>query len=244
MTKNLAALKAGLSAFTDTRSLGNLSTPSFKDTWALATKIPGSFSELNAAAMHMILTELQPATAVEIGSYLGRSTVFLADVLRRQGSSGRVYSIDPHTGDRQQLEAIGATTLPSFDLFTEHIRAMDLQNYVTALVATSDEASIHWDGPIDFLYIDGWHSYEAVLSDGRNWLPRLTHRGVVFIDDYNRYEDVHRAVHQLISEGTFRMYGEVFGQALGGTADSPTASVQRVVDVAGRRMSKRVHRLR
>ena len=89
----------------------------FLEVWRTADWIPGWFHEGSASLFYSVIREARPTTVVEIGSYLGRSTVFLALALRQTGLQGRVVAVDPHTGDRQQLEGLSAQQLPSYELF-------------------------------------------------------------------------------------------------------------------------------
>lgn len=55
---------------------------------------------------------------------------------------------------------------------------------VTWVKAFSVAAAASWDGPpIDLLYVDGDHRYEAVLADWRGWSPHLAAHGVAVFDD-------------------------------------------------------------
>jgi hypothetical protein len=51
------------------------------------------------------------------------------------------------------------------------------------MVMTSDEAAARIAGPIELLFIDGDHSYEAVRRDAELWLPRLMDGGTVMFHD-------------------------------------------------------------
>jgi predicted O-methyltransferase YrrM len=201
----------------------------FTEVWEVASRIPGWFGEVNAVAEFLVLAELRPRRIVEIGSYLGRSTVFFAKSLEALGIDGTVTAIDPHTGDRQHLEALAVSELPSFDMYRTHLMAAGVYDRVTTIVATSHEAASGWSDPIDFLFIDGWHSYEAVLEDGRDWIPHLTDRGVVVFDDASRYPPVTRAVHELVADGIVHVYGDAFGQAFGGPRPEVPTSVATVL---------------
>ena len=144
--------------------------------WRTVDFIPGWFTEGSAAVLYGIMRSERPRTVVEIGSYLGRSTVFFALTMRQVDPTGQVVAIDPHTGDRQQLEGLAAPRLASFDLFQQHCQAAGVEDLVSPRVATSIEAAAEWSGPIDLLYMDGWHSYDAVISDADAWLPHLSPR--------------------------------------------------------------------
>lgn len=211
----------------------------FRAIWQTVDFVPGWFHEGSAAVLYGLIREQKPTTVVEIGSYLGRSTIFFALALRSTGSSGRVVAIDPHTGDRQQLEGLSADRLPTYELFRQHCRAAQVEDVVDARVMTSSEAAAGWKSPVDLLFVDGWHSYDGVLEDGRNWLPHLSPNGVVLFDDYVAYPEVRQAIEELDAEGTFHLWGDLFGQAIGGLASHPPPSIHRALSVARGRRRRR-----
>jgi hypothetical protein len=57
------------------------------------------------------------------------------------------------------------------------------RGHVHWIRARSDEAVRTWDLPIDFLLIDGDHSYEAVRRDWEDWSPHVTDGGCVAFHD-------------------------------------------------------------
>ncbi len=59
---------------------------------------------------------------------------------------------------------------------------------VSVLRMTSMEA-VMWvpDESLDMVFIDGLHTYEAVVEDIREWKPKLKDGGILAGDDYNRY---------------------------------------------------------
>lgn len=209
----------------------------FSEVWRTVDWIPGWFHEGSAGVLYGVMREQQPTTVVEIGSYLGRSTVFFALILRQLGIPGQVVAVDPHTGDRQQLEGLSADRLPSFELFQQHCRAAGVEDLVNPRVATSVVAAARWAGPIDVLFVDGWHSYDAVISDGEAWLPHLSPDGVVVFDDYIAYAEVGQAVRDLAAAGRFHLWGSVFGQAIGGVAAEPGPAVRRALTLSGQGMT-------
>jgi MMP 1-O-methyltransferase len=201
----------------------------FDAVWRKVEHVPGWFHEGTGAVVYALMRSEPPSTIVEIGSYLGRSTVFFALALRDVNPQGRVLAIDPHTGDRQQLEALSADLLPTFELFRQHCRAAGVEELVEARVATSLEAAADWSGPVDLLYVDGWHSYDAVVADGEAWLPHLSPPGVAVFDDYVAYQEVREGVHDLAAGGLFRLWGSIFGQAIGGVSTEPPATLRRAL---------------
>jgi predicted O-methyltransferase YrrM len=199
----------------------------FDSIWQKVDWVPGWFHEGSAVVMYVLMRAHPPRTVVEIGSYLGRSTVFFALAMREVNPSGRVVAIDPHTGDRQQLQALSTDRLATFELFRQHCRAAAVEDLVEAHVASSLEVAAGWREPVDLLYVDGWHSYDAVVADGEAWLPHLSRGGVVVFDDYVAYDEVRKAIHDLAGRGLCRLWGSIFGQAIGGVAAEPPAALRR-----------------
>jgi predicted O-methyltransferase YrrM len=201
----------------------------FAPIWQTADSVPGWFHEGSAVLMYALMCTQPPRTVVEIGSYLGRSTVFFALALREVNPHGRVIAIDPHTGDRQQLDGLSTDRLATFELFRQHCRAAGVEDLVEAHVARSLEVATGWREPVDLLFVDGWHSYDAVVADGEAWLPHLSPNGVVIFDDYASYGEVREAIHDLAARKLFRLWGSIFGQAVGGVAAQPPSSVRRAL---------------
>ena len=54
------------------------------------------------------------------------------------------------------------------------------------------------DNSLDFVYIDANHSYESVKADILAWLPKMKHNAIISGDDYNIYQDVNKAVEELL----------------------------------------------
>ena len=148
-------------------------TDGFEAAWSTVQSVPGWFDEVSAATFWGVIVDLKPQTVVEIGSYLGRSTCLIGLALKRFGNEPTLVAIDPHTGDRQNLENLGLTTIPTLDLFRVYTEGAGIRDILDERVMLSDDAAKEWgDRPIDFVFVDGWHSYDAVVSDARNFASR------------------------------------------------------------------------
>jgi len=126
---------------------------------------------------------------VEVGSYLGASTCFLATGARLRG--GKVYAVDTWTNIDMPEEP-----RDTYDEFISNTRP--LKNWIIPLRGLSTEVAYQFDEEIDLLFVDGDHSYGAVRADLDAWLPKLKDGGVVAFHDYNWAEGVRRAVRELI----------------------------------------------
>lgn len=130
------------------------------------------------------------AVVVEVGSYLGASTCFLAAGASQK--SGTVYAVDTWTN-----VAMSEGPRDTFEEFMHSIKP--LRKWIVPLRGLSTAIAQQFnEEQIDLLFIDGDHSYEAVRSDLEAWLPKLKNRGTVVLHDYNWASGVRQAVRELV----------------------------------------------
>ncbi|HKY22422.1 MAG TPA: class I SAM-dependent methyltransferase [Vicinamibacterales bacterium] len=150
------------------------------------------------------------ATLVEIGSWLGKSSIVMASAISRQRDS-RLYCIDPFDGSGDVRSAIRyrqlqeAMRMPLLDQFQANIRNAGLAEYVIPIAGASHDAIRTWNQPIHLLFIDGAHSYEAVKRDYTDWSPFVVDGGYIcFHDTYleppKGVEDYHKGPGQVVRE--------------------------------------------
>ena len=66
----------------------------------------------------------------------------------------------------------------------------NLENVEIIDKGSSDASVLYKNNFFDYIYIDGEHSYDAVLNDLNHWYPKLKKNGKIFGDDfYWREED-------------------------------------------------------
>lgn len=151
---------------------------------------------------------------VEIGSGFGRSTCFLAAGSQR-GNREHVWAVDPHTGGRLYLEKRRLKRIDSYPGFMANIRRLGLEDWIHPLVMTSEEASRSWKGdPIRLLFIDGWHTYDAVKLDIQCWMPFVVKGGIVIFDDYFNpdFPGVRKAIDEMLSTQNVKLPLRRFNQ--------------------------------
>jgi predicted O-methyltransferase YrrM len=148
----------------------------------------------------------QGFTAVEIGSYLGASTAFLAFAALQR--AGYVHAVDPWSN-----EAMGAEG--ERDTFAEFTRNTEpFKHYVVAHRGKSDEVFARSGAiPCDLLFVDGDHSYEAVCTDLRTWLPSLKPGGILAMHDID-HPPVKKAFDELVPAAQLTGAPQVVGRLL------------------------------
>ncbi|WP_122049499.1 class I SAM-dependent methyltransferase [Asaia bogorensis] len=132
-----------------------------------------------------IVQMLQPRTLVELGTHHGFSYLAFCQAVQNCGLSTRCYAVDTWEGDDQ-------AGFYSNDVY-ESLRITNEENYrgfSTLIRSRFDQALPFFeDGEVDLLHIDGHHTYEDVLADYTQWLPKLSGRGVVLFHDTNVRRD-------------------------------------------------------
>lgn len=157
--------------------------------------IQGWLSEDEAQFLFQLSSHVESGSLiVEIGSYEGRSTVSLA-----LGSKESVYveAVDPHEGDITEVQA--GKIVDTYERFLGNISKAGIAQKVVVRKTTSLEAAKNYSGAaIGLLFIDGWHSTQAVLDDIDAWLPFLHPEGIVVFDDWNQ-DEVKVAINQRLT---------------------------------------------
>lgn len=129
--------------------------------------------------------------ALEIGSYCGKSTVYLAAGAAE--SDGLVYAVDHHQGSEEHqpgeeyhdpaLYRDEDGVMDSFGEFRRTLRRAGLEQTVVPIVAPSARAARHWQSPLGLVFIDGGHSEAAAQTDYCAWAPKVAPGGVLAIHD-------------------------------------------------------------
>ena len=115
---------------------------------------------------------------LEIGSYCGKSTVYIGTACQANGVV--LYALDHHYGSEENqkgwehhdtsLYDAETDKLNTFPLFRRTIRMAGLEDTVVPLVAPSKVVSKGWTTPLAMVFIDGGHGLEPALDDYRHWV--------------------------------------------------------------------------
>ena len=122
---------------------------------------------------------------MEIGSYCGKSTVYLGIAAKKLNSC--VYSVDHHTGSEENqvgweyhdkdLYDKETGRINSFPEFIKNIRKAELLDTIVPIVSDSSLVSKYWTIPLSMIFIDGGHTMEAALDDFNNWNEKVMNNG-------------------------------------------------------------------
>jgi hypothetical protein len=128
---------------------------------------------------------------LEVGSYCGRSTVWLGGAARQCGTV--LFAVDHHRGSEENQAGwehhdtsvvdprIGKMdTLP---FFRATIHDAGLEDVVFAVVGQSPLVAAALATPVSFLFIDGGHGEEPARLDYEGWAPHVAMGGTLAIHD-------------------------------------------------------------
>lgn len=154
--------------------------------------VKGFLADDEAAALHAHALQTAPiGPALEIGSYCGKSTVYLGMACQQQGNI--LYAVDHHRGSEEhqlgeeyhdpELYDANAGLMDTFKEFRRVMREARLEDTVVPIVAPSTVASRRWATPLGMVFIDGGHSMAAALDDYRSWSQHVATGGILAIHD-------------------------------------------------------------
>ena len=142
--------------------------------------VPGCLSREQGQMLCWLGRSAPAGAVVEIGSFLGKSTLWLAHGMKAGGRRG-LYAIDPHNGhERPEVETGIRDT---FQAFLSNVEKGGFGGFVTPIRKLSSEAAQGWKEPIAVLWVDGSHDYEDVKSDLELFSPHVVAGGYIAMHD-------------------------------------------------------------
>jgi MMP 1-O-methyltransferase len=131
------------------------------------------------------------APMVEVGSYCGRSTVWLGAAARMCGTV--LFAVDHHRGSEENQAGwehhdptvvdprIGR--MDTLSIFRATIYDAGLEDVVIAVVGQSPTVARWWTTPLSFVFIDGGHGEEPARQDYVGWARHVAVGGTLAIHD-------------------------------------------------------------
>ncbi|MFT4797051.1 MAG: putative O-methyltransferase YrrM [Candidatus Azotimanducaceae bacterium] len=129
--------------------------------------------------------------ALEIGSYCGKSSVYLGQACKEAKST--LFALDHHRGSEEhqlgeeyhdpELYDVDVGKMDTFKLFRDTVSRAKLDDYVVPLVAPSGVVARNWQTPLGMVFIDGGHSLEAAQNDYECWSVHVAAGGILAIHD-------------------------------------------------------------
>lgn len=137
------------------------------------------------------LAAAEKGPVLEIGSYCGKSTVYIGAACREKHAV--LFAVDHHRGSEEQQpgqmffdpdlfdETIGE--IETFRPFRDTLRKADLEDTVIPVVSKSSVVARSWATPLSMVFIDGGHTFEAAFTDYTCWMPHIVPGGFLVVHD-------------------------------------------------------------
>jgi len=139
----------------------------------------------------LALERLPHGPVLEVGTYCGKSAVYLGAAAREVG--GTVVTVDHHRGSEENQagwehhdpELVDPVTgrMDTLPVFRRTIEAAGLEQQVVAVVGHSARVAAVWTTPLSMLFIDGGHGEQPARDDYEGWTPHVAPGGLLVIHD-------------------------------------------------------------
>ncbi len=128
---------------------------------------------------------------LEVGSYCGRSAVWLGAAARARGTV--LFAVDHHRGSEEnqpgwewhdpEVVDLASGRMDTLPFLRRTLAAAGLEDVVVPVVGPSATIGRAWATPLGFLFVDGGHGDDVVRADEAAWLRHVRHGGLLAIHD-------------------------------------------------------------
>jgi hypothetical protein len=142
-----------------------------------------------------------PAHFVEIGSFKGLSSSFMAVEIANSGKQIQFDCVDTWEGSEehqagQVCEDSDVVNNALFDAFTRNMKPVE-GFYSPKRMTSVESAATYADNSLDWVFIDAAHDYDSVKADITAWSNKVKIGGILSGHDYG-HPPVAKAVNELL----------------------------------------------
>ena len=137
------------------------------------------------------LDALTRGPGLEVGTYCGKSAIYLGAAARAAGSA--VFTVDHHRGSEENqvgwehhdptLADPEFGRLDTLPVFRHTLKDAGLEEEVVAVVGRSTTVSALWRTPLALLFVDGGHTDEHAGHDYTGWGRWVARGGTLVVHD-------------------------------------------------------------
>ena len=187
--------------------------------------IPSEWSDFFPIYDEAILTAPRSSILIEVGSFWGKSALYLAEAAKLSGKDLRVYSIDiwaanasnnpgmfdPEHGAKGHIEPVvhaqhHNSLFETFAYFVESTTPRLSPDPLRIMRMDSLEAAelFHGKDNIHFVFLDDDHEYEHVKQELEAWEPLMGKDSIIAGHDVTEeFHGVEEAVREYFGEGNY-----------------------------------------
>ena len=142
------------------------------------------FAQNDLFDLYKKVVEIFPSGShfVEVGSFLGKSAVFMAVEIINSGKRIKFDCVDHWKGSKEHRDN---EEVDAENLYEDFIKNTEpVKGVITPVKMDSIEASkLYKLDSLDFIFIDASHDEQSVREDLTYWYPRLKETGMIAGDD-------------------------------------------------------------
>jgi len=172
-------------------------------------EIPGWFS-FKEIYSDMVKRFPDGAHFIEVGSWMGKSAVFMGVEILNSGKDIKFECIDNWAYEDKNYKWVNPAfkeySLKAFDTFKENIKPLSsIIKYHR--MDSVDAAALYDDDSLHFVFIDASHEFDDVRNDLKSWFPKVKVGGVIAGDDYSKelWPGVVKAVDEFFGKGNIEV---------------------------------------
>jgi hypothetical protein len=117
---------------------------------------------------------------IEIGSYCGEST----EIFLQSGKIKMIYCIDPWETDYDDNDDASKSNMKLAESIFDNKIINRFNQTVKIKLPSNIAKNLFDDASVDFVYIDGNHTYQYVKDDLINYLPKIKNGGFIGGHDF------------------------------------------------------------
>lgn len=155
---------------------------------------------------------------VEVGSWRGRSSVYMAVEIINSKKDIKFDCVDPFYFEKYYKEGLNSYQqnpyyVEDYDLnkvyeeFLENIKPV--QHVINHIKDFSTNASSKYkNNSLDFVFLDGNHLYKSVIADIEHWLPKIKIDGILSGHDF--WPEHHYLYQEGVNRAVIKKFGDKF----------------------------------
>ena len=158
----------------------------------VARRAPGFMPDGEGLALHAAALDAAGAgPLLEIGSWCGKSAVYLGDAAEQAGTV--LFCVDHHRGSEENqagwehhdpsLVDPRTGRLDTLPRFRQTVEDAGLEATVVAVVGESTLVAAHWQTRLGMVFVDGGHGAAPAHADYDAWSPLVAGGGFLAIHD-------------------------------------------------------------
>lgn len=160
----------------------------------LAVPVESTFTDYEKVYVEAVERAKSGAVFVEIGAFLGKSAVLMAELIRQSGKKIAFHTIDPFVAKAKLDPKTGLYGWGGSEnfyhpetefLFRKFVEEAGYTEDINLIVKYSEHAIPDFeDESVDFVFVDGAHDYPNGYHDVTAWYKKLKPGGMLAGHDY------------------------------------------------------------